>query len=63
MGIFHYDLRWNMLDDCFYSLLPSEDVRHLLTQNGDYCVRTTEIKAGDDRQVSFCQQGSEFYLF
>uniref|UniRef100_A0A915D5X2 SH2 domain-containing protein n=1 Tax=Ditylenchus dipsaci TaxID=166011 RepID=A0A915D5X2_9BILA len=46
--------------DYYHGLLPSEDMRHLLTQNGDYCVRTTEIKsevlvrdvAGQDSSLS-----------
>ena len=37
---------------CFSRLLPAEDMVSLLKENGDFCVRTTEIISGSDRAVS-----------
>ncbi|KAI1732759.1 protein tyrosine kinase domain-containing protein [Ditylenchus destructor] len=37
------------ISDYYHGLLPAEDMQSLLKENGDFCVRTTEIVSGSDR--------------
>ncbi|TKR72063.1 hypothetical protein L596_019579 [Steinernema carpocapsae] len=39
-----------LAQEYYHGLLPRDDVQNMLTQQGDFIVRTTEIKSGSNRQ-------------